>query len=244
LASSVASPYDRALALCPSDAARVELARLGAELGLGPTSQEWIVVVLYAESRRLFPGNRADHTREDDVDNAGARLSATAASLESSAKALAAMRSAAPPPPPKATNVQFRVPGIATATLLAIAACFVAVIAWFAGATTTAAQLRYANAAVATMLTTPAGHAAWSLLEANGDELPANLAACRSFVQHGRRAMECNLWAEPAGSIVRADSVLGRSLVWIASAPAWPLVIVLFFLAAISVGRARVFRSG
>jgi hypothetical protein len=48
------SVYDRALALCPTDAARVELSRLGAELNLGASSSEWIMVVLYAESRGLF----------------------------------------------------------------------------------------------------------------------------------------------------------------------------------------------
>lgn len=42
------------MALCPSDAARLELSRLGADLNLGASSPEWIVVVLYAESRGIF----------------------------------------------------------------------------------------------------------------------------------------------------------------------------------------------
>jgi RsiW-degrading membrane proteinase PrsW (M82 family) len=48
------SPYDRAMALCPSNSARLELARLGAELSLGASSPEWVVVVLHAQARGLF----------------------------------------------------------------------------------------------------------------------------------------------------------------------------------------------
>ena len=48
------SPLDRALSLCPSDAARLELTRLGAELNLGASSPEWIIIVLYAEARGIF----------------------------------------------------------------------------------------------------------------------------------------------------------------------------------------------
>ncbi len=44
------SPYDRALALRPTDAAKLELARIGTELQLGADSQEWVVMVLYAEA--------------------------------------------------------------------------------------------------------------------------------------------------------------------------------------------------
>jgi len=46
------------------------------------------------------------------------------------------------------------------------------------------------------------------------------------------------------GSIVRADTAFSRAFAWIAAAPAWPLVIGLFFRAAITVGRARLFRNG
>jgi hypothetical protein len=42
------------MALCPNDAARLELSRLGAELNLGAASPEWIMVVLYAEARGIF----------------------------------------------------------------------------------------------------------------------------------------------------------------------------------------------
>lgn len=48
------SPYDRAMELCPSNSARLELSRLGAELGLGASSPEWVVVVLHAQARGLF----------------------------------------------------------------------------------------------------------------------------------------------------------------------------------------------
>jgi hypothetical protein len=54
LMSGKMSPYDHVMALCPSDSARLELSRLGAELGLGASSPEWIVVVLHAHARGLF----------------------------------------------------------------------------------------------------------------------------------------------------------------------------------------------
>ncbi len=54
MSTKLQSPLDRALALCPSDSARLELTRLGAELNLGTSSPEWIIVVLYAEARGLF----------------------------------------------------------------------------------------------------------------------------------------------------------------------------------------------
>lgn len=57
------SPLDRALSLCPSDAARLELTRLGAELNLGASSPEWIIIVLYAEARGIFGASvDTDHT--------------------------------------------------------------------------------------------------------------------------------------------------------------------------------------
>jgi hypothetical protein len=58
------SAYDRAMALCPSDAARLELSRLGSDLNLGASSPEWIVVVLYAESRGIF-GTATETDRTD-----------------------------------------------------------------------------------------------------------------------------------------------------------------------------------
>src|SRR2546421_9070150 len=56
------SAYDHAMALCPSDSARLELSRLGAELGLGASSPEWIVVVLYAQARSLFGSGESERT--------------------------------------------------------------------------------------------------------------------------------------------------------------------------------------
>ncbi len=59
-----ASAYDRAMALCPNDTARLELSRLGAELNIGVSSPEWIMVVLYAEARGIF-GTPTDTDRAD-----------------------------------------------------------------------------------------------------------------------------------------------------------------------------------
>ena len=59
------SPYDRAMALCPSDSARLELSRLGADLNLGASSPEWIIIVLYAEARGIFGSTTA--TERTDI---------------------------------------------------------------------------------------------------------------------------------------------------------------------------------
>jgi hypothetical protein len=56
------SPYDRAMELCPSNSARLELSRLGAELGLGASSPEWVVVVLHAQARGLFGEVESERT--------------------------------------------------------------------------------------------------------------------------------------------------------------------------------------
>jgi hypothetical protein len=52
------------MALCPNDSARLELSRLGADLNLGASSPEWIMVVLYAEARGIF-GATTDTERTD-----------------------------------------------------------------------------------------------------------------------------------------------------------------------------------
>ena len=105
-----------------------------------------------------------------------------------------------------------------------IAIAVVALLSWLAGATVTEARAKYANAAVATLLTTPAGHAALHLLETNGDGLPANLSRCRPYVEHGRKAMTCELWAQSAGGVLRHDTIL--SLAWdrLNDLPAWPFL--------------------
>ena len=48
------TPLDRVLALAPSNRERLEISRLGAELGLAPRAEEWTVMLLYAEARRIF----------------------------------------------------------------------------------------------------------------------------------------------------------------------------------------------
>jgi len=105
-----------------------------------------------------------------------------------------------------------------------IAIALVALLSWLASATVTEARTKYANATVATLLTTPAGHAALHLLETNGDGLPANLSRCRPFVEHGRKAMTCELWAQSAGGVLRHDTIL--SLAWerLNDLPAWPFL--------------------
>ena len=52
------------MALCPNDTARLELSRLGAELNIGVSSPEWIMVVLYAEARGIF-GTTPDADRAE-----------------------------------------------------------------------------------------------------------------------------------------------------------------------------------
>jgi hypothetical protein len=52
------------MALCPNDSARLELSRLGADLNLGASSPEWIMVVLYAEARGIF-GSTTETERTD-----------------------------------------------------------------------------------------------------------------------------------------------------------------------------------
>jgi hypothetical protein len=63
------------MALCPSDAARLELSRLGAELNLGASSPEWIMVVLYGEARGIFGATK-------DRDELGAQLAVMKAQLD------------------------------------------------------------------------------------------------------------------------------------------------------------------
>ena len=52
--SAQPTPYARALALCPTDSARLELQRVAAAINLGATSPEWDMVSLVAESMRIF----------------------------------------------------------------------------------------------------------------------------------------------------------------------------------------------
>jgi hypothetical protein len=73
------------MALCPSDAARLELSRLGADLNLGASSPEWIVVVLYAESRGIF-GTATETDRTDiraQLDRIESQMGASLAKMSS-----------------------------------------------------------------------------------------------------------------------------------------------------------------
>lgn len=126
----------------------------------------------------------------------------------------------------------------AALTLVAIATAAIAALAWFAGATAATAELRTTAPAVARVLTTQAGRAALKLLETNGDALPTNLARCRPFVEAGRRALNCNLWADGSAPVMTPDNAIAR--VWAAflALPAWPLAAVVVVGLAIAAGRA------
>jgi hypothetical protein len=52
---------------------------------------------------------------------------------------------------------------------------------------------------VATLLTTRPGQAALGIVRDSGDALPKLLSKCHSFVDRGRDAMSCTLWARGAG---------------------------------------------
>lgn len=125
-----------------------------------------------------------------------------------------------------------------------IALLVVALLSWFGSAAVTEARAHYANAAVAKVLTTPAGHAALRLIETNGDGLPPNLSRCRPYVEHGRKAMTCELWAEPAGGILRHDTPLSIAWEWLNALPTWPfLVIAIGALGALFLQRATLKRA-
>jgi hypothetical protein len=94
------SAYDRALGLCPDDPARARLSRLGAELGLGAHSSEWVVVTLFAETRKLFGGEATEPERaalfaqldriESRVDDLDARVFKATSPLAGNARPLEA----------------------------------------------------------------------------------------------------------------------------------------------------------
>jgi len=207
------SPYDRAIALCPNDAAKLELARLGAELGLGASSEEWVVVVLYAEARRLFGAGDVvaplDDSRLGRVEAATARIEAALAKFDGRTI--------------NATKPRRRWPFFG---LLAIAA-LVMLTSWFAGATVATAHVRIAEHRVATLLTTPAGAAALGILEANGAELPQNLARCRALSVGGRGAQDCVLWRQGPSLAPQRDP-FWSVLLLLRTLPAWPFAALAF----------------
>ena len=86
------SPYDRALELCPDAETKAALSRIAAELNLGASSPEWIVVVLHAEARRLFPPAptntepQVTQVESPKLDEARKAMSQAAEQIEASAK--------------------------------------------------------------------------------------------------------------------------------------------------------------
>jgi hypothetical protein len=98
---------------------------------------------------------------------------------------------------------------------------FLMLTSWFAGATIAAAHVRIADHRVATLLTTPAGAAALGILDANGTELPQNLARCRVLSVAGRSAQDCVLWRQGPAIAPRRDPFWTAFLV-LQTLPAWP----------------------
>jgi hypothetical protein len=132
----------------------------------------------------------------------------------------------------------------ASAAIYACITGVVGVIAWLAGqgigATQSAAQLRAAAPQVATLLTTRPGQAALGLVRDNGDALPKILSQCHTFLDHGRDAMSCTLWARGTGVPLTTPTVLDNALAVIAAIPAWPVVLLMVVGAAVWFAR----RSG
>jgi len=115
----------------------------------------------------------------------------------------------------------------------------VGIVAWFGGATDATARTRFASDRVATMLTTPAGQAAMHVLEANGADLPGNLARCRRFAVDGRRAIDCVLWDGPPLAAGRSSPLWAVTLA-ARQAPAWPFfTIALIALAGLATRMTR-----
>lgn len=126
----------------------------------------------------------------------------------------------------------------AALALVLIATAAITALAWFAGASVATAGLRTTSPAVAKVLTTPAGRAALQLLKSNGDALPTNLARCRPFLEGGRRALNCNLWADGSTSALTPDNPIARAWAAFLALPAWPLAAVVLVALAIAAGRS------
>lgn len=218
------SPYDRALGLCPDDKARLELGRISAELGLGTSSQEWIVLVLYAEARRLF--GASDAGRAVPNDDRVTRLEAVASRIERVASRLDG-------PSAMAAKPSRRWPLLGILAIVAL----IGLASWFAGASTSAAHIQFANRRVATLLTTPAGTAALGILDANGAELPQNLLRCKPFIIQGRAAHDCVLWSQGPAPLPKRRPLWFVQLV-LQTLPAWPFALLAAIALVLAAGLA------
>jgi len=125
----------------------------------------------------------------------------------------------------------------ASAAIYACITGLIGVIAWLVGqgigATQSAAQLRAAAPQVATLLTTRPGQAALGLVRDNGDALPKILSQCHAFVDRGRDAMSCTLWARGTGVPLTTPTALDYALATIAAVPAWPVALLIAVLVGV-----------
>lgn len=120
--SATPTPRDRALARCPSDSARLELSRVGADLNLGATSPEWEMVELVAESMRIFGTRDAEKAILTAIDQADLRASLNRQELVTALARLEKKRVADQPHPPPRVFV------VAAVTLMAL----LALVSWVA----------------------------------------------------------------------------------------------------------------
>lgn len=116
------TPYARALALCPTDAARSELDRVAAAINLGASSPEWDIVTLVAESMRIFGTRDAEQAILAAIEQADLRASLNRQELVAALARLEKKRVAEQPHPPP------RVLVVASVALLAL----LALVAWAA----------------------------------------------------------------------------------------------------------------
>jgi hypothetical protein len=125
----------------------------------------------------------------------------------------------------------------ATGALYALVIVAIGVVAWLAGQaigeTQSEARLRAAVPQVATLLTTRPGQAALGLVRDNGDALPKLLSQCHTFVDRGRDAMSCTLWARGTGVPLTMATPLDHVLATIAAVPAWPVVLLIAIVAGV-----------
>lgn len=120
--STSPTPYARALARCPSDSARLELSRVGADLNLGATSPEWEMVELVAESMRIFGMLDAEQAILAAVDRTELRASENTQAMLAALARLEKKRVADQPHPPPRVFV------VASVALMAL----LALVAWIA----------------------------------------------------------------------------------------------------------------
>jgi hypothetical protein len=119
----------------------------------------------------------------------------------------------------------------AAAAIYAIVLVAIAAVAWIVGQgvgmAESEARLRAAAPQVAALLTTRPGQAALGILRDNGDALPSIMSHCRTFVDNGRDAQSCTLWARGTGVPLTILTPLDHALQIAGAVPAWPFVIIL-----------------